>query len=70
METLKKRFEEQKERHQGGNKMIGPGGTSPFGAYGYNPQGIQAGDQPEDPKAIGSTFSQRLLAPGRSRVIE
>ena len=37
METLKKRFEEQKERHEGGNKMIGTGGTSPFGAYGYNP---------------------------------
>ena len=38
METLKKRFEEQKERHEGGSKMIGTGGTSPFGAYGYNPQ--------------------------------
>src|ERR1700712_5768028 len=37
METLKKRFEEQKERHEGGTKMIGTGGTSPFGAYGYNP---------------------------------
>ncbi len=35
METLKKRFEEQKERHEGGSKMIGTGGTSPFGAYGY-----------------------------------
>ena len=43
METLKKRFEEQKERHQGGSKMIGTGGTSPFGAYGYNPQGIRMG---------------------------
>ena len=43
METLKKRFEEQKERHEGGNKMIGTGGTSPFGAYGYNPQGIRIG---------------------------
>ena len=38
MKTLKKRFEEQKERHEGGNKMIGTGGTSPFGAYGVNPQ--------------------------------
>jgi uncharacterized protein with von Willebrand factor type A (vWA) domain len=34
METLKKRLEEQKERHEGGNKWIGTGGTSPFGAYG------------------------------------
>ena len=36
METLKKRFEEQKERHEGGSKMIGTGGTSPFGASGTN----------------------------------
>ena len=43
METLKKRFEEQKERHEGGSKMIGTGGTCPFGAYGYNPQGIRIG---------------------------
>ena len=43
METLKKRFEEQKERHEGGSKMIGTGGTSPFGAYGVNPQGIRMG---------------------------
>ena len=41
METLKKRFEEQKERHEGGSKWIGTGGTSPFGAYGQNPQGIR-----------------------------
>ncbi|MDR2127986.1 MAG: VWA domain-containing protein [Burkholderiaceae bacterium] len=43
METLKKRLEEQKERHQGGNKWIGTGGTSPFGHGGYNPQGIRIG---------------------------
>lgn len=43
METLKKRLEEQKERHQGGNKWIGTGGTSPFGAHGYNPEGIRIG---------------------------
>jgi len=42
-ETLKKRLEEQKERHQGGNKWIGTAGTSPFGAYGYNPEGIRIG---------------------------
>ncbi len=43
METLKKRLEEQKKRHQGGSKWIGTAGTSPFGAFGYNPQGIRIG---------------------------
>ena len=43
MEELKKRLAEQKERHQGGNKWIGTGGTSPFGAYGYNPAGMRIG---------------------------
>ena len=45
MEELKKRLEEQKERHQGGSKWIGTGGTSPFGAYGYNPAGIRIGQK-------------------------
>ncbi len=45
MEELKKRLEEQKGRHQGGNKWIGTGGTSPFGANGYNPAGIRIGQQ-------------------------
>jgi len=43
METLKKRLEEQKDRHQGGSKWIGTAGTSPFGAYGYNPEGVRIG---------------------------
>lgn len=43
METLKKRLEEQQERHQGGNKWIGTAGKSPFGAYGYNPEGVRIG---------------------------
>ncbi|OFW14047.1 MAG: hypothetical protein A3H27_09310 [Acidobacteria bacterium RIFCSPLOWO2_02_FULL_59_13] len=43
MEEFKKRLEEQKGRHQGGSKWIGTGGTSPFGAYGYNPEGIRIG---------------------------
>ena len=43
MEEFKKRMEEQQKRHQGGNKWIGTGGTSPFGAYGYNPEGIRIG---------------------------
>ncbi|MEM7177062.1 MAG: VWA domain-containing protein [Pseudomonadota bacterium] len=45
METLKKRLEEQKGRHQGGNKWIGTAGTSPFGAYGYNPEGVRIGQK-------------------------
>tara|TARA_B100001287_G_scaffold45325_1_gene34402 strand:- start:716 stop:1870 length:1155 start_codon:yes stop_codon:yes gene_type:complete len=43
IETLKKRFDEQKDRHQGGNKWIGTAGTSPYGAYGYNPEGVRIG---------------------------
>ena len=43
METLKMRLEEQKARHAGGSKWIGTAGTSPFGAYGYNPEGIRIG---------------------------
>ena len=43
METLKERLAEQKERHQGGNRMIGTAGTSPFGAHGYNPEGVRIG---------------------------
>lgn len=45
MEALAKRLAEQKERHEGGNKWIGTGGTSPFGAYGYNPAGIRIGQK-------------------------
>ena len=43
METLRERLAAQRERHQGGSKWIGTGGTSPFGAYGYNPEGIRIG---------------------------
>ena len=43
MRTLKERLAEQHERHQGGSKWIGTGGTSPFGAYGYNPEGVRIG---------------------------
>ncbi|MEJ6006895.1 VWA domain-containing protein [Paucibacter sp. AS339] len=52
METLKKRFEEQKERHEGGNKWIGTGGTSPFGNSGYNPQGIRIGGASKNKSAV------------------
>jgi uncharacterized protein with von Willebrand factor type A (vWA) domain len=55
METLKKRFEEQKERHEGGSKMIGTGGTSPFGAYGVNPAGHphRPGQEPQQERGEG-----------------
>ena len=43
METLRERLKEQNERHQGGSKWIGTAGTSPFGAYGYNPEGVRIG---------------------------
>jgi uncharacterized protein with von Willebrand factor type A (vWA) domain len=53
METLKKRLEEQKGRHQGGNKWVGTAGTSPFGAYGYNPEGVRIGqDQSRHQRAV------------------
>lgn len=45
METLKERLEEQKKRHEGGNKWIGTGGESPFGANGYNPEGVRIGQE-------------------------
>ena len=52
METLKKRFEEQKERHEGGSKWIGTGGTSPFGNSGYNPKGIRIGGASKNRSAV------------------
>ncbi|WP_425078418.1 vWA domain-containing protein [Ruegeria denitrificans] len=45
METLRERLKEQQGRHQGGNKWIGTAGTSPFGAYGYNPEGVRIGQK-------------------------
>ncbi|MCP1313725.1 MULTISPECIES: VWA domain-containing protein [unclassified Halomonas] len=45
IETFKQRLAEQKERHAGGSKWIGTGGTSPFGAYGYNPEGMRIGQE-------------------------
>ena len=53
METLRKRLEEQKGRHQGGNKWIGTAGTSPYGAYGYNPEGVRIGqDESRNRRAV------------------
>ena len=45
MKALKERLEEQEGRHEGGSKWIGTAGTSPFGAYGYNPEGVRIGQQ-------------------------
>ncbi|MDA9739080.1 MAG: VWA domain-containing protein [Pseudomonadota bacterium] len=52
LEEFKKRFEEQKERHQGGDKWIGTGGTSPFGNSGQNPEGIRVGGSGGGKKAV------------------
>ena len=52
MDTLKKRLEEQHERHQGGNKWVGTGGTSPYGNSGYNPEGVRIGGQSKHKRAI------------------
>ena len=52
METLKQRLEEQKERHQGGSKWIGTGGTSPFGNGGFNPEGVRIGGESKNRSAV------------------
>ena len=52
METLKERLEEQKGRHQGGNKWIGTGGSSPFGNDGYNPEGVRIGGKSKQNRAV------------------
>ena len=59
METLKKRLEEQKGRHQGGSKWIGTGGTSPYGAYGYNPEGIRIGQDGSRNRSAVKVWDQR-----------
>ena len=52
METLKKRLEEQEKRHQGGNKWVGTGGTSPYGNSGYNPEGVRIGGESTHKRAL------------------
>jgi hypothetical protein len=59
MEEFKKRLEEQKERHQGGSKWIGTGGTSPYGAYGYNPEGIRIGQETSRNRSAVKVWDQR-----------
>ncbi len=62
METLKKRLEEQKGRHQGGSKWIGTGGTSPFGAYGYNPEGVRIGQNESRHRRAVKVWDKREFA--------
>ena len=59
MKTLQERLEEQKKRHQGGNKMIGTGGTSPFGAEGYNPEGVRIDQNRSRHKKAAKVWEQR-----------
>ena len=61
METLKKRLEEQKKRHQGGNKWIGTAGTSPFGAYGFNPEGVRIGQQESKHQKAVKVWDKRVF---------
>ena len=59
METLRQRLQEQQGRHQGGNKWIGTAGTSPYGAYGYNPEGIRIGQDKSRNKSAVKVWDQR-----------
>ena len=59
METLKQRLAEQKGRHQGGSKWIGTAGTSPFGAYGYNPEGVRIGQDKSRNRSAVKVWDQR-----------
>lgn len=59
MEELKKRLEEQKERHEGGSKWIGTAGTSPFGADGYNPEGVRIGQKESRHKKAVKVWDKR-----------
>jgi uncharacterized protein with von Willebrand factor type A (vWA) domain len=61
METLKQRLAEQRERHAGGNKWIGTGGTSPFGAYGYNPEGIRVGQEGGGARSAVKVWDERTF---------
>ena len=60
LETLKERLKEQKKRHQGGNKWIGTGGTSPFGSGGYNPEGIRIGNEGKRQGKAVKVWEKRL----------
>lgn len=61
METLRERLRTQKDRHQGGNKWIGTAGTSPFGAYGYNPAGVRIGQDKSRHQRAVKVWDKRLF---------
>jgi uncharacterized protein with von Willebrand factor type A (vWA) domain len=62
LDTLQQRLKEQEKRHQGGNKWVGTGGTSPFGAYGYNPQGVRVGQAGSRHKRAAKVWDKRQFA--------
>jgi uncharacterized protein with von Willebrand factor type A (vWA) domain len=62
METLKQRLAEQRGRHQGGSKWIGTAGTSPFGAYGYNPEGVRIGQDQSRNRSAVKVWDKREFA--------
>lgn len=59
METLRERLREQEKRHQGGSKWIGTAGTSPFGAYGYNPEGVRIGQDESRHRRATKVWDER-----------
>lgn len=59
MKKFKERLQEQQKRHEGGNKWIGTGGTSPFGAYGYNPEGIRIGQEGSNARRAVKVWDKR-----------
>lgn len=62
MEGLKQRLQEQQGRHQGGSKWIGTAGTSPFGAYGYNPEGVRIGQAQSRNRSAVKVWDKREFA--------
>ena len=62
LDTLQQRLKEQEKRHQGGNKWVGTGGTSPFGAYGYNPQGVRIGQDSNRHNRAAKVWDKRQFA--------
>jgi hypothetical protein len=61
METFRRRLEQQRGRHAGGRKWIGTGGTSPFGAYGYNPEGIRVGPDGSGGRSAVKVWDERTF---------
>ena len=59
MKALEERLNEQQERHEGGNKWIGTAGTSPFGAYGFNPEGVRIGQQSSRNRSAVKVWDKR-----------